>query len=384
MSPRAFLFFGNFFLSISSALLVYILLPFLSSYIPESVTGLVIAGGGALSLSLFFVLPHWGQTYGAQRLALTFGTVEMIALLVLSAAPGVLIGTLLIVMVLALQPCISYTLDLLLQSASLEHDSIGRIRTSFLTAWDIGALVAPLLLAAVLVNSNAYSRVFIASSMMLVPFIILFARHALPRAIVLRPAPLRDTLRCIVRDRDLSAVILAHFLLYLFYIWAPFYVPVYLHNNLGIPWSSLGWVFSIMLLPYVLLEYPTGWIADRLLGDKEMMLAGFLIAGTSLASMGLLTHGSSLALILFILVCSRVGTTLIEAMTEGHFFRRVTEQDVNSMSFFRSVWPLASTIAPIVASLVLFYGNFPLFFFITGGFIVAAGTFATLRIKDFR
>jgi MFS family permease len=139
-----------------------------------------------------------------------------------------------------------------------------------------------------------------------------------------------------------------------------------------------------MLIPYILLEYPAGWIADRFIGDKELMLAGFLVAGSALASISLLTPTSSLFLILSILVVSRVGAALVESMTEGHFFRRVTERDVNSVSFFRAAWPISYVIAPLVGSAILFFGSYQLFFLLTGGFIAIAGSLATLAIKDFR
>lgn len=384
MSPRVILFFGNFFFSVATALSVYVLIPFLSSYMPEAYTGLVIAAGGLVSLSIFFLLPHWEARYGIQRLALVFATTEMFSLLALAVAPGAVSGILFLVMVLALQPCISYGLDLLLEATKDTDDSMGRIRTTFLTAWNTGVLAAPLLLAAILVNSNEYSRVFMVGAAMLIPFIILFIVRTLPTSTPRHPSHMRDTLVCIAHDRDFSAVTVAHFLLYLFYIWAPYYVPMYLHNELGIAWATLGWIFAIMLIPYVLLEYPAGWIADRLFGDKELMFIGFCIAGTALASLSMLTPSSSFTLILLILLASRVGAALIEGMTEGHFFRRVTAQDVNSISFFRSVWPLANIVAPLIASIILLYGNFHVFFLITGGCIALVGMIVTLFIRDFR
>ena len=139
-----------------------------------------------------------------------------------------------------------------------------------------------------------------------------------------------------------------------------------------------------MLVPYILIDYPAGLIADRFLGDKELMFLGFLIAGGALASISIISSTSSLALILLILVCSRIGTALVESMTEGHFFRRVSERDVNSISVFRGIWPVANLIAPIAGSLILFFGNYQLFFILTGGFIAVAGITATLLIKDFR
>lgn len=384
MHPRVIIFVGNFFFSIFTALTIYILLPFLSTFMPEAYTGLVVALGGLIAVISFPFLPRLVARYGAQQLALVFAIAEMIALFALAAAPGAVAGALLIIVAVALQPFISYELDLLLEATAASKDTIGRVRTVFLTAWNFGALAAPLLLGALLADSNAYGRVFIAAAAMLVPFVVLFAARSLPKGTPPKLSHMQDTLVCMSHDRDLVAVTFAHFLLYLFLIWAPLYAPIYLHTVLGIPWSSLGWIFSVMLIPYVLIEYPAGWVADRLLGDKELMLAGFLIAGTSLASLSFLSPASPLMLILLILVVSRVGAALIESMTEGHFFRRVSEQDINSMSVFRGIWPLANIVGPVAGSLILFFGNFQLFFMLTGGFIVIAGTVTTLLIKDSR
>jgi MFS family permease len=384
MNSRTILFVGNFFFSIFTALTVYVTLPFLSSFMPETYTGLVVSAGGVLAIIVFPFLPRLVARYGAQQLALVFALVEMVTLLALAAAPSALAGALLVIVAIAVQPFISYELDLLLEASSTEQSMVGRVRTAFLTAWNFGALAAPLLLGALLANSNEYGRIFIAAAAILVPFVVLFAARSLPKGTPPHISHMQDTLVCISHDRDFFAVTFAHFLLYLFYIWAPLYVPVYLHTVLGIPWSELGWMFSVMLIPYALIEYPAGWIADRYLGDKKLMLAGFLIAGLALASFSVLSSSSSLAYVLFLLVSSRVGAALIESMTEGHFFRRITDQDINTMSIFRGIWPLANVIGPIVGSLILYYGSFQLFFLLTGGFTIIAGTIATLRIQDFQ
>ena len=187
-----------------------------------------------------------------------------------------------------------------------------------------------------------------------------------------------------VRDRDLAAVTFGHFLLYLFFSWAPFYTPLYLHEIIGIPWSDLGWIFAVMLVPYVLIEYPAGILADKVIGDKEMMFIGYILAGASFAAISLFTQNTPLILILAVLVTSRAGAALVESMTEGHFFRRVSEKDVNSISVFRGIWPVANLVAPVAASIILLFGNYPLFFALTGGFIASAGVTSTLLIKDFR
>lgn len=384
MQPRAVLFVGNFFFSMFTALIACILLPFLSGFMPAAYTGLIIALGGIVSISIFPFLPRFVQRYGAQQLTLIFALVEMIVLLGLAIVPNALTGILLVIITMAFQPFLSYQLDLLLEATTASREVTGRVRTVFLTAWNFGSLAAPLLVGALLVNSNEYNRIFLAATAALVPLIVLFTARTLPKGVPPEVSHLRDTICAIARDRDLAAVTFGHFILYLFFIWVPFYVPVYLHNVLEIPWATLGWMFSIALVPYVLVEYPAGWVADRLLGDKEMMLAGFLIAGTALAALSLISPLSSTSLILCILLASRIGAALLESMTEGHFFRRVREQDIGSVSVFRGVWPLANVIAPIIGSAILFFGTYQSFFLLTGGFIVISGVITTSLIRDFR
>ena len=384
MHPRIILSVGNFFFSIFSALIAFILLPYLSSFMPAAYAGLVVAGSAVGAVILFPFLPRIVARYGAQKIALTLALVEMIVLFALAAMPSAVAGILLITVTIAIQPFLAYELDLLLEATIDDMNTTGRVRALFRTAWSTAALAAPLLLGALLANSDSYGHVFLAAAAMLVPFIVLFSSRRLPEG----PAPLlshmRDTLLCIVRDRDLAAVTFGNLLLYLFYVWMPLYTPVYLHNVLGISWLNLGWMFSLMLVPYVLIEYPAGWVADRILGDKELMLAGFLIAGGAAATLGLLTSSTSLMIILIVLVASRIGSALIESMIEAHFFRRVSKRDINSVGVFRGVWPLSYIIAPIVGSLILLFGNYQLFFMLTGGFIAIAGVISTLLIKDFR
>ncbi|OYV63020.1 MAG: hypothetical protein B7X03_03390 [Parcubacteria group bacterium 21-58-10] len=384
MRPRTIIYTGNFFFALFSALTAYILLPYLSTFMPMAYTGLVISGGALVAIILFPLMPQLVGRFGIQRIALTFALLESAMLFALAVAPGALVAPFLIALSISLEPLLAYELDLLLEATVAEEGTTGRVRTRFTTAWNVASLISPLLMGALLVNSDAYGRVFLASSAALVPFIVLFATKRLPTGVPPKLSHLRDTLTCILHDRDLAAVTFGHLILYSFYSWAPLYVPAYLHAVLGIPWSSLGWMFSLMLIPYVLIEYPAGWIADTVLGDKEMLLAGFLIAGASLASLSLLTPATPIAVIVVILVCSRVGSALIESMTEGHFFRRVSERDVNSISVFRGVWPVASLLAPVVGSSILFFGTYQLLFLLTGGFIMLAGAGATLLIRDFR
>lgn len=383
MQPRTVLTFGNFLLAISATLVNYVLLSYLASFIPSAYLGFVIAAGAALTVASLPFLPNIVTRYGAQKIVFYLVFTEMLMLFAVAGMPHTIISAAFVILVLSLQPLIYYALDLLLE-ATIDGDSAGRARTFFLTGGNTGAVIAPLIIGMLLANTENYSSVFFAAAISSVLFIVLFSARQLPKNSPPTLYRVRDTLVHIARHRDLAAVTVGHFILYLFYMWASFYIPLYLHIVLGMSWSTLGWIFSLVLIPYVLIEYPAGWLADRVLGDKEMMFAGFIIAGLALASVSTLTAASSLTQVFWTLIIMRAGAALIESMTEGHFFRRVSEKDIVSVSVFRGVWPFANIVAPIVASCILFLGNYQILFMLTGGFIAIVGAGTTLFIRDFR
>ncbi len=384
MQARTTLTLGNFFLTIVTTLVNYVFISYLSSFFSETYIGLAIAGGSLVAIAAFVFLPGIVARYGAQKVLLYLVFAEMFALMTVSGLPHTAVSAALILIVMSMQPLLYYELDLLLEATINGNDATARARTFFLTGGNAGAIVAPLMIATLLAGGEAYTTVFFAAAIVAVLFVVFFSARQLPKNAPPTLYHVRDTLVHIFRHRDLAAVTTGHFILYLFYLWAPFYVPAYLHGVLGIPWATLGWVFSIMLIPYVLIEYPAGWLADRVLGDKWLMLAGFLIAGTALALISTITASTPIVLIVVILVMTRVGAALTESMTEGHFYRRVSQQDIVSISVFRGVWPLANIVAPLVGALIFSFDGFHYFFLITGCCVALIGGMTALSITDFR
>ena len=89
-------------------------------------------------------------------------------------------------------------------------------------------------------------------------------------------------------------------------------------------------------------------------------------------------------MILALLVLTRTGAALSEAMIEGHFFRRVTERDANTVSVFRMMRPGGALIAPIIGSLLLVFGSYSIMFVVMGLAIAVFGTLSTLAMRDIR
>ena len=158
------------------------------------------------------------------------------------------------------------------------------------------------------------------------------------------------------------------------------YTPIYLHGNLGFGWDEIGIIFSIMLLPFVLVTFPLGKLSDKI-GEKKILALGFLIATGTVFTIPFIQEHSILiwALVLF---ATRVGAATIEIMSESHFFKIVKEEDVDEISFFRNTGPVSFIIAPLVAIPVLLYTPSFEFIFFALSAILLLGLFITLRLKD--
>lgn len=385
MKPRKVLALGNFFSSIHFFLVLYVIAPYLATFLPDEQTGLVIAAGAVGTLIAFPFMPRITEYLGAKRGALVIASALAVALFVLSQQPSFWIAALCLAFICAASPFIQFFQDLLLEGTNASVDETGRVRTAFNTAGNVALILAPLCIGFLLDGGDQYWRVFLVAGISLAPFITLFLFEKLPEQVSFNHPKLLETCKCMFVDLDLRAAALGNLVLQFFYHLAPLYIPLYLHGTIGIPWSELGWMFTVMLLPFVLLEYPAGYIADRWIGDKEMLIGGFVLIGLSFGSLAFVTSSTPMALLLLALVSSRVGASIVEAMIEGHFFRRVSSADSNTVTLYRMSRPIAALIAPLSASILLFFtGSYLVFFLTAGAMLIVLGVFSAQYVKDIR
>ena len=169
-------------------------------------------------------------------------------------------------------------------------------------------------------------------------------------------------------------------LLQIFYSSAVVYVPLHLIQNLHMNWSDLGLIFSLMLLPFIILEIPAGIIADKYIGEKEMLFTGIIIL---ILSTFLFFYIESASIIIWgtVLFISRIGAALIEAMKETYFFKIIDAEDVGYINIFRTTAPLGYIIGSIMAIATLFF--LPLqYLFLCLSILMISGLFFTASIKD--
>jgi predicted MFS family arabinose efflux permease len=166
----------------------------------------------------------------------------------------------------------------------------------------------------------------------------------------------------------------------MFFMMMVVYAPLYLTRDIGFTWADFGIIMFFAQLAYVVCEYPIGLIADKYIGEKEMMGFGFLVLIISTAWMSI-TAAPSILLWSIIMFTTRVGASLVEVTTESYFFKQTKSSDAQVISFFRVTRPLAYILGALVASLSLLYTPFNFLFLIFAALLVPA-MFLTTSIVD--
>jgi len=172
----------------------------------------------------------------------------------------------------------------------------------------------------------------------------------------------------------------AHFLLQTFFAWTNVYFPLYLFTELGFSWDSISYIFAFALFAYVIFEWPTGVIADKWLGEKELMALGFLILAVSVSWISFMETTAIWPWMLLMFV-TRIGAAFTEATTEVYFFKHTDGGDADTIGFFRLLRPLATVFGAVLGSVALLYLPFNLIFVVLG-LTMVPGILVTVALKD--
>ncbi|MFA7628956.1 MAG: MFS transporter [Candidatus Dojkabacteria bacterium] len=253
-------------------------------------------------------------------------------------------------------------LDIFVESFT-SNKNTGKTRAVFFTFINIGIIFSPMISAQLVLNEIYYNYVYLISACILLIFYFLlgFVKNKVHKVILYEKKSMKKTAVDFWKDKTLRGIYGVSFFLNLFFAVAVVYMPLYLHNELGFNWTSIGIMFSFMLLPFVLLEIPAGVIADKYLGEKELLYTGFIILTISLFFFGI----SGLKSFLFwtmLLFFSRVGSALIEAMRESRFFKIVDAENVSYINFLRTSYPLGYLIGTGLGVILLQWFNIPSLF----------------------
>jgi MFS family permease len=359
----------------------YINSSLLENHLSQTEVGFVFAVSSTLSILALASASLFLRVLGNYNTALIATALNFTAMLGLASTQD--LGLILVFFALhtIAAPLTLFSFDVFLEASTKDESSTGRIRTLFLSMGLIASLFSPVLSGLIAGPSALYEYVYLISAFFLLPVVVIlheeFRTFADPRYEVLSVSRM---FRALWNNKDLFHVTMAQFLMWFFFSWYVVYLPVYLHNVVGFSWPDIGLILFIMLIPYVFIEYPAGRIADMSLGEKELMVAGFVIAGLATAPLFWL-ESTSVWVWGGILFATRIGTALIESMTETYFFKKIDGSDTSVLSVFRIVRPLAYSVGPLTAGVILAFYDIQYLWAILAG-IMLVGIIHPLSIKD--
>ena len=372
------LYFLYFLFATSLAMVAYINSAFLQTIIDVKYVGLVFT----LSyLIIFFLIDYFDKvvhSFGARKVMIGLLCLDIVALTTLSFSshPGIIIPAFITYLVAAI--LVRITLDIFAESLSSDKET-GRIRGRLLTAQNFGWLITPIF-AGMLLDRLGFSWMYLIAPCIALPVLIVFLINF--KGHVMQPFEKAQmffhTASRVFKNKAIRNIFCVSLLLNMFYSIMVIYVPLHL-LSLGYNWSQIGLIFFVMLIPFVIFQYPAGWLADKVLGEKEMLITGFIICGLSTSALFFVTH----PVWWVIALCgTRVGASFIEILSESYFYKHVTAKNINLISFFRRSIPIGFAIGPALASIVLKLNPaIPSVFLMMGIIMILGITFPSM-LKD--
>ncbi len=381
-SPFVTIYIATFLAAFHVFLMTYINSSFLSQFISEKSVGILFAIGSLASIAALIIIPIILRVLGNYLTIIGLTILEIFILLGMAFIKEAMVVIPLFVAHWVVFQLMFINMDVFFESSQKEESDTGSKRGILLTIIN-AALIFSILLVGFILKDSEFWRVYLTSVGILIPFLLIvlikFRKFKDP---VYESPKILNTIKKVRRSKPIRNIFISQLFLKFFYSWMVVYMPIYLHNHIGFDWPQISIIFTIMLLPFVLLEVPAGHLADKLWGEKELLSAGFII--TALFTMIIPFIGvASFVLWTIILFATRTGASLIEITTESYFFKHVQGDDADVISFFRMTRPLAYIAGPIAAIVALEFLPFQ-YIFLVLGVIMLFGLKYAFALKDTR
>jgi len=373
-------FIASIFLSLHYGAILYVNSSLLGNFFKPGIVSLLFLLGAIGNIILFLFTPKLIERFGKRPPLFFFLFIATFSTLGLALAQSAFTALVSFIAYSSVLFIIYYYLDIFLEELSRDTNT-GEVRGIYLTLINLGIAGGPLVLA-IFAEDGTFRIIYLIAALFLIPPILLALfsfKSRLPKWHGLHHNHLFLPFVLWWKTKEVRRVTLARLVLEFFFAFMVIYTPIYLHNELGFEWSELGIIFTIMLLPFVLLEWPAGELADRFYGEKEIMGVGFLITGISLLTMPFI--GKIFLAWLVILFISRVGASLIEVTTESYFFKHVGAEDTGLISIFRLTRPVSIVLGATTGILALNLFSFEKIFFVLA-VVVFFGFKESLSLKD--
>lgn len=360
---------------------VYSSSSFLSLFGSPQTVGLIFMAGAAVTILGFLFVPILIRKAGNYTTSLWLLLTQVVLIYGLTAATDPRIIAACFILQTAVIALIGFCLDIFLEVYS-ETGNIGAIRGAYMTTMNGAWLIGPLIGSMIIGTADDYRSVYLAALFILLPLFYLiyknFPRFKDPH--YYHPS-LFQTLKHLFKNKNHCKLFLVNIVLQTFYAWMVVYSPIYLNTVIGLTWAEIGIVLTIMLIPFVVLQWPLGKLADKKYGEKEIMIIGLAILGIATIALATIVSHDVFVWALALLM-TRVGAASVEVMIETYFFKTVNIKDSNMLGFFRLTRSISYFIAPLITGVVFLFTANQAWLFVTVGILCILAIIPAAMLED--
>ena len=348
----------------------------------EQSIGIIFAAGSVFALVMLFFAPRLFTSLGNLRVFVIGTAAAGVLLVALAGSNSSAVIAVVLPAIIGLPFLLSLSIDMFLETTTSDENRTG-VRRGIVVALINGAFMVAQLIAIYLLASGSFPLLYMMSGIALVLISALAAvlLHGFRDAKYERP-DWHQVFRRLRDSADMRLTFFVQFLLRLFYATMIVYTPLYLHGTLGMSYEAMGAMFAFMLIPFVLLEVPLGWLEDTRWGESEALAVGLVWTVLVTALLSFVTT-PSIALWAAALFATRIGAAMIEISSDAYFFKNVDGTQSGEVSAFRILHPLAYVIGPLAGAAFLLF--FPMqYIFLALAICLALGIPAAIRLRDTR
>lgn len=377
------LYIATLLLVLHTFVIAYVNSSYLEQFFTTTGVGVIYTLGSALSVVSFLFIAHFLKKFGNLKMSLGLLLLNFFSVVGMAYAQSLHTALPFFLIHLISVPLIIFNIDVFIEDQiGNNENSTGSKRGLLLTLISLVGAIAPLVSSLTVdLSSGSFTNVYLLSAFTLIPIIALlffyFNNFTDPEY---EQTSVFSAVRKFWKILDIRHVLFSHLSLQLFFMLMIVFTPIYLIEHIGLTWTQFGIVMFFAQMAYVIFEYPIGIIADRYIGEKEMMGFGFLIIIISTSWMSFVSL-PNIWLWTIIMFIARVGASFVEVTTESYFFKKTKSSDAQVISFFRVTRPLAYVFGSIFGSLTLLYLPFNLIF-IAFAIAMIPAMFLTTSIND--
>ncbi len=375
-------FLIGFLLTVALALTGYLDSSFLGTFVEINKIGILFSLGSIASMAFLAFLPKLLSRMGISGVFQLTTFLYLLSILGMVNTARPIIFQILFIIYVASGIGIYFSVDILLEHFAKSRGE-GKVRGLYLSIYNLAYLLGPLL-AGFILKSNSFELVYLLAGLFIILMLGIYMSKL--RGIKFEHRHIgisfiKNTNR-LFKNKDLRNIAISSFSLSFFFSLMAIYMPIYLNQFIGFDWREIGFIFSMMHIPYIAFEPLIGRIADQFYCERELVSVGLIIMGIFTITLGFMVSHELIIWILA-LALTRSGAAFVQVGSESYFFKKIKPDDADMIALYRNTSPLAYILGPVVATTILSFTNYQNLFIILG-LIMISVLYFSLQIRDIK